>query len=142
MSIESTTSAVKDTLLNPESFAPYFEKLAERQAELSTALKENQARTQRIGAELMDSYLAGQRDLLELTKQVALKPQDYTANIKAMVDASAVAQERAISLAKLFYREQADVVGGMRKWFQSACEATGNMTQPGRNLMSFWTKQA
>jgi len=137
----STSTTAPDALLKPESFAPYFDKLVEQQAELSSALKEAQARTQRIGAELMDSYLAGQREFVELARQVATKPQDYTANLKAVVDASAVAQERAISLAKLFYREQADVFGGVRKWFQSACESTGNMTESGRNLMSFWSKQ-
>jgi hypothetical protein len=141
MSTASTHKVAQEPLLNPETFAPYFDKVEARQAELSAALKEGQVRTQRIGAELMDAFLAGQRDTLELTKQITLKPQDYAANIKAIVDASTVAQERAISLAKLFYREQADVAGEMRKRFQSACEATGNLTDAGRNIMNFWTKQ-
>ncbi|MGE3392602.1 MAG: hypothetical protein AB7O21_21535, partial [Gammaproteobacteria bacterium] len=122
--------------------APVFDKLVEQQAELGQALKESQARTQRIGTELVDNYLATQRDLLELTRKMALQPQDYASNIKAMVDASAVAQERAISLAKLFYKEQADVFGGVRKWVQSSCESTGNMTQAGRNWMNLWSRQA
>lgn len=138
----TTANAASETLLNPESFAPYFDKLVEQQTELGEALKESQARTQRIGAELMDSYLAAQRDLLELTRKMALQPQDYAANVKAVVDASAMAQERAISLAKLFYKEQADVFGGVRKWVQSTCESTGNMTQVGRNWMNLWSKQA
>lgn len=135
------SSAAPESLLKPESLAPYFDKLVAQQSEISNALKETQLRAQRIGTELMDSYLTGQRELLELARQVTLKPQDYAANIKAVVDASAVAQERAISLAKLFYTEQSDVFGGMGKWLQSTCESTGNMTDVGRNLMSFWSKQ-
>ncbi|MGD9603238.1 MAG: hypothetical protein AB7Q76_22360 [Gammaproteobacteria bacterium] len=138
----TTVNAASETLLNPESLAPVFDKLVEQQAELGQALKESQARTQRIGTELVDNYLATQRDLLELTRKMALQPQDYASNIKAMVDASAVAQERAISLAKLFYKEQADVFGGVRKWVQSSCESTGNMTQAGRNWMNLWSRQA
>lgn len=138
----STATTSPESLLKPEAFAPYFDKLVEQQAELGNALKETQARTQRIGTELMDSVLSGQREFIELARQVALKPQDYAANLKAVVDASAVAQERAISLAKLFYKEQADVFGGVRKWFQSTCESTGNMTEVGRNMLSFWSKPA
>lgn len=143
----ATKETLKDTLRNPESLvnpetlAPYFDRLVERQNEIGAALKEGQARTQRIGTELMDSYLATQNALLELTKQIALKPQDYAANIQAVVNASTVAQERAISLAKLCYSEQADMVGGMRKLFQSACSSTGGMTEAGRNIMNFWTRQ-
>ena len=137
----STASTTKENLTSPESLAPYFDKLVERQNEISAALKESQARTQRIGTELMNAYLTGQRELLELTKQIALKPQDYAANIKAVVDASAVTQERAISFAKLCYSEQADAMGGMRKWLQPACISTGSMTEVGRNMMNFWTKQ-
>ncbi len=136
----ATATNAQDTLLNPESFGPYFDKLTERMDEVSTALKDSHARTQRIGAELMDAFLASQRDMLSLTKQVTLKPQDYAANIKAMVDASTVAQERAMSLAKTFYREQADVAGEFRKVFQSACESTACMTEDGRNIASFWSK--
>ena len=137
----STASTTKENLTNPESLAPYFDKLVERQNEISAALKESQARTQRIGTELMNAYLTGQRELLALTKQIALKPQDYAANIKAVVDASAVTQERAISFAKLCYSEQADAMGGMRKWLQPACMSTDSMTEMGRNMMNFWTKQ-
>ncbi len=137
----TTTSTAKEPLLNPESIASYFDKMVERQSEISAALKESQARTQRIGTELMNSYLAGQTALLELTKKIATKPQDYAGNIKAMVDASTVTQERAISLAKLCYNEQADVVNGMRKSFQSTCGATGGMNEAIQNLMTFWTKQ-
>jgi hypothetical protein len=141
MSTASTQKAAQDALLSPETLAPYFEKIAARQAELSAALKDSQVRTQRIGTELMEAFLAGQRDTLELTKQLTLKPQDYAGNIKAIVDASTVAQERAISLAKLFYREQTDIAGEMRQRFQSACDATGTLTDAGRNIMNFWTKQ-
>lgn len=140
MSTASPSRTAADTLLNPESLAPYFDKLAATQSEIGTALKEGQARTQRIGNELMDAYLTSQREMLDLTKQLMLKPQDYAGNLKAMVDASATAQERAIALAKLFYSEQSDVAGNLRKWFQSTCESTGNMTEAGRTFMNFWSK--
>lgn len=133
---------VKAALFSPEKLAPYLDKLAEHQANLGTALKITQARTQRIGAEWMDSYLASQRDMLELTKKVLLKPQDFDASMKSAIEASAANQERAITLAKQVYREHADVFTEVRKWFQSSTDAAGALTQPGRGLMSFWSRQA
>lgn len=128
-------------LLNPETLAPYFERLTERQGELSAALKEGHARTQRIGSEVVDLFLNGQKDLLDLTRQITLKPQDYAANMKAVVDVTTVAQERALSFAKLLYREQSDVAAEWRKWFQESLQPSGNVTDFGRQVMSFWTKQ-
>lgn len=139
MSESSKPSATP--LLNPETFAPYFERLTEQQVELSSALKEGHARTQRIGSEVVDLFLNGQKDLLDLTRQITLKPQDYAANMKAMVDATTVAQERAMSFAKLLYREQSDVAGEWRKWFQESVQSSGNVTDFGRQVMNFWTKQ-
>lgn len=131
------TTPPASPLLNPESLAPYFARLAERQGELATALKDSQSRAQRLGSGLMETFLASQQDALELTRQFALKPQDYAANLKAMVDATANAQERAITLAKLFYKEQSEASDGLRNWMRAA----GNTTEMGRTLANFWTRQ-
>jgi len=79
--------------------------------------------------------------LLDLTRQITLKPQDFAANMKAMVDATTVAQERALSFAKLLYREQSDVAGEWRKWFQESLQSSGNVTDFSRQIVNFWTKQ-
>lgn len=141
MSETTARAATPPLMMNPESLAPYFDQLVERQSELSSALKESHSRTQRIGAELMEMFLASQKDMLDLTRQISLKPQDYAANIKAMVDATTVAQERSIALAKLFYKEQSDVAGELRKWMQSAVQTTGGSTEIGKNILSLWTRQ-
>jgi dsDNA-binding SOS-regulon protein len=141
MSETNARTANPSPLMNPESLAPYFDQLVERQGELSSAIKESHARTQRIGAELMDMFLASQKDVLDLSRQITLKPQDYAANIKAVVDATTVAQERSIALAKLFYKEQSDVAGEMRKWMQNAMQTSGGNTEIGKNILNLWTRQ-
>lgn len=138
---EKTKTASAAPLLTPETLAPYFERLTERQSELTSAVKEGHARTQRIGTEVVDLFLNGQKDLLELTRQITLKPQDYAANLKAVVDATTVAQERALSFAKLLYREQSDLASEWRKWFQDSVQGAGNATDFSRQFMGFWTKQ-
>jgi len=138
---EKTKTASAAPLLTPETLAPYSEPLTERQSELTSAVKEGHARTQRIGSEVVDLFLNGQKDLLDLTRQITLKPQDYAANLKAMVDATTVAQERALSFAKLLYREQSDLASEWRKWFQDSVQGAGNMTDFSRQFMGFWTKQ-
>jgi hypothetical protein len=130
----------KESPVNPETFAPYFEKLTERHTEISKALKDSHQRSQRIGTEFINALLASQQDLLELTQKVATKPQDFAANVKAMVDATSAAQERTLGLAKVFYREQTDAGSEMRKLFQAVCDSSNTMSEAGRNIVNFWIK--
>ncbi|MSR14170.1 MAG: hypothetical protein EXR86_06300 [Gammaproteobacteria bacterium] len=141
MATTSQAKATKETLVKPESFVPYFEKLTERHEQISKALQDSQLRSQRIGTEFVNALIAGQRTLLELTQQFATKPQDLAGNVKAMVDAVTVAQERSLSVAKVLYREQADAGSEVRKIFQSACDSSDTLGEAGRNLLNFWTKQ-
>jgi len=140
MTTANRAKTTKESPVNPESFTPYFEKLTERHNQISKALKDSHLRTQRIGTEFVDALVDSQRDLLALTQQIATKPQDFAANVKAMVDAVSVAQERAINLAKTFYREQADAGSEARKAFQMACDSSDTLGEAGRNIVNFWIK--
>lgn len=138
-----TTTArakVKETVLNTEHLAPYFEKLSERHTALTSALKESYERSQRINAEIVEAFIAGQRDMLDLAKQISAQPQDYASNIKAVVDATTVAQARALDIAKTLFREQTNVNGEFRKIFDTACAVTGPLGEASRNVLKFWTK--
>ncbi len=141
MTTANRAKATKEAPVNPEAFAPYFEKLTERHNQISKALQETQQRSQRIGTEFVNAVVAGQKDLLELTQQIATKPQDFAANVKAMVDAVSVAQERTLNLAKVLYREQAEAGSEVRKAFQSVCDSSEAFGAAGRNIVNFWTKQ-
>lgn len=140
MTTANRPKATKESPVNPETFALYFEKLTERHNQISKALKNSQLRSQRIGSEFVDALVDSQRDLIALTQQIATKPQDIAANVKAMVDAVSVAQERALGLAKTFYREQADAGSEARKAFQTACDSSDTFGEAGRNIVNFWIK--
>ncbi|MGH8597050.1 MAG: hypothetical protein ACREXT_10380, partial [Gammaproteobacteria bacterium] len=60
--------------------------------------------------------------------------------VKAMVEATSVAQERALGLAKAVYREQADAGSEIRKAFQSVCDSSDTFGEAGRNIVNFWIK--
>jgi hypothetical protein len=140
MATSSQAKATKEPSVKAEPFVSYFEKLAERHDQISKVLKDGHLRSHKIGAELVDALVAGQRDMLELAQQVATKPQDFAGNVKAMVDAVSAAQERSLNVAKVLYREQADGGAEMRKIFQSACDSSDTLTEAGRNIVNFWIK--
>lgn len=141
MKTANRAETTKEAPVTPEAFTAYFEKLTERHDEISKAVQENHQRSQRIGTEFVSALVAGQKDLLELTQQIATKPQDIAANVKAMMDAVSVAQERALNLAKVLYREQAEAGADVRKAFQASGVTSDAFTDASRKILNFWTKQ-
>ena len=139
MTTKSQAKSEKELPFNGEGLVSYLDQLAEQQQKLGTALKAGQERSQRISSQLIEALIAGQHDLLELTKKLVQKPQDYSGNIKAVVDASTVAQGRALELAKTLYREQADVANALRSNFQAVCQ-TPSFKEASRNIVNFWIK--
>lgn len=138
----TTTKSTKSAKETPakEAVNTYLDTLTEGHQKMTEALKEARTRGLRVSEELVDSILAGQRDILELSKRLALNPTDIAGNMKAVLEAATTAQERALAFAKLMYREQSDVSGELRKMFQSVFDNSTNVGQTARKLASFWIK--
>ncbi len=139
MSTESATKPAFELPFNGEALVSYLDKFGEQQKKLGTAVKAGYERSQRISTQLIEALITGQQELIELTKKVVQKPQDYSNNLKAMVEASTVAQGRALDLAKALYREQADVASELGKTFKTTCQSTA-LTEASRNIVNFWIK--
>ena len=139
MSNESSAKLAPEFPVNAEAMVSYLTQVGAQHEKLSAAFKVTYERSQRMSTQIIETLIAGQHDLIELTKKVVQKPQDYSNTMKAVVDASTAAQERILDLAKTFYREQADVTSELRKGFKTACESTA-FGDAGRNMMNFWIK--
>jgi len=118
--------AAKDTT-NPVSnaFAEYLDTLTNHHETFTSSLKGSRARAQRVSAELSDALIAGQRDMLSISRQVLEHPADFGAAAKLVMDAATAAQERALKFGKLVYEEQVQAGAEAQEIWAGTVGATG-----------------
>ena len=118
--------AAKDTT-NPvaNAFAEYLDTLTNQHETFVSSLKGSRARAQRMSTELSDALIAGQRDMLGISRQVLDHPADFSAAAKLVMDAATAAQERALKFGKLVCEEQVEAGAEAQKMWAGTVGATG-----------------
>lgn len=120
------------------AFADYLDTLSDRHEKLVASLKDNRDRARRISEELTEAFLAGQRDLLGLARQLAGHPADLSANAKVVMDTAAAAQERSLALGKLVYTEQAQAGAEVRKLWEAAWPNKATLLPNAKSFFTPW----
>lgn len=128
---KSSKSKAEEVVSN--SYEQYLESMQKRSEEIVTILKNTQARNTRIMDELIESAVAGQQELLELSKTIAASPMDYQGNMQSAIDAITSSQERALTFGKMLYTEQNEVNEKIRTAYK-------DMAEPFKNYADFWIK--
>lgn len=103
---ETTTAKVTDTVKN--TIEQVIDKVEENQEKVANRVVSARARNSRIVDQYLSNVNAGQKDAIELAKAYAAAPTDYKANLQLVIDNMTKAQERALELGKLVYREQSE----------------------------------
>ena len=91
MTTAQTRKTAKEATAPTAVFSDYLDTLSENHAKFAETMKEGRERARRISEELNAAFVAGQRDLLGLARQIAANPTDVAASSKAVMDAAAAA---------------------------------------------------
>jgi len=114
---ETASNKVNETVKN--TFDQVIEKVEENQSKAAGRVVAARARNSRIVDQYLSNVNAGQKDAIELAKAYAAAPTDYKANLQLVVDNMTKAQERALELGKLVYREQSEVSKSYGDFFKA-----------------------
>lgn len=125
-----------------EALCSYLDYLSTAHEKFVASVTETRDRASRVNETLLGALLESQREALETSKRIAANPGDYSANVKAMMEAATAAQERSMSLAKSLFQEQADVAAEFRKMFDGAMKSSNDISETARKLSAFWPKVA
>lgn len=125
-----------------ETTAAYLERLECGHTRFAEALGSARERSARVTDKLVESLLASQRDALNLGKTLAAQPTEYGKNVEAFLHSLTSAQERALELAKTFYRTNSEIAAEARAAAASAMESSKTLGKPFEHLTSVWMPAA
>jgi hypothetical protein len=138
MTAKKTTGTTKNPS-RKEMVDKYSERLLAGHERMTEAMQAARSRGIRVNEEITDWIVAGQRDTLELGKRLADDPTAYAKNMEAVLESLTSAQERALNLAKVLYREQAESTTALREYVGPMFTSSKNFGETAKKLASFWT---
>ncbi len=101
------------------------------------------ARNGRIMDSFAASVRAGQKDMLELSRDLAASPLDYRGNLQRVLDTMQSRQECALSFGKTVMREQSEYGSELREGAQNVYakvkDTDLSWAMPYRPFSAFWT---
>lgn len=116
----------------------YLDALIANQGALSEALESARKRSLAASEKVSEALCTRQREALELTKKVAMKPDAFSENAKAMLKAATDAQSRALDFAKELYKEQTELGDEFRASWKSIFESSKEAAQAATDLARAW----
>ncbi len=116
----------------------YLDALIANQGALTDALEGLRKRSLEASEKLSEAVCTRQREALELTKQMAMNPDAYSDNAKAMLKAATDAQSRALDFAKDLYKEQTELNDELRASWKSIFESSKEAAQAATELARTW----
>lgn len=137
MTTAQTRKTAKEATAPTAVISDYLDTLSENHAKFAETMKEGRERARRISEELTAAFVAGQRDLLGLARQIAANPTDMAASSKAVMDAAAAAQERSLTLGKLVYSEQVEAGAEVRKFWETTLATPPSFSLPSFSMPNF-----
>ncbi len=137
---ENITTEVPQKIV--ESTMAYLGRLREGHEKYAEAVKTLRERNARVADVFTDAMMTGQREAIELTKTLAAEPTAYAKNMDTLVQAMSDVQERALEVAKILYREQAEAVGEYRAVAEKTLEASKAIGRPFEKMTAMWMPAA
>lgn len=128
----------QDQVETNQQMERYLDALIANQGAMAEALESARKRSLAASEKISAALCARQREALELTKKVAMNPDAYSENAKAMLKAATDAQSRALDFAKDLYKEQSDVGADVRATWKSLFESSKEAAQAATDLARAW----
>ena len=110
------------------------------QEKLAETLEAASKRSLRVGEEIMATVIAGQRDVVDLSKTIATEPQAYAKNMDALMNTVIGFQQRSLDVAKILYREQSDAADNAKNVWGPMFASTEQMRTKFKEMSAAWVK--
>lgn len=118
----------------------YFDALIESYTALAEAVSGAGDRGVKVSKQLADDVMAGQREAIALSKQVAAEPANASQNYAALVQAMLAAQGRALSFARVAIEQSAEGGADARATIDRIAAANRAVVDSASALTQVWSK--
>lgn len=118
----------------------YFDALIESYNALAQAIDGASERGVKVSRQLAEDVIAGQREALELSKQVAADPANASQHYAALVQAMLAAQGRALALARVTIEQSAAGGADARATIERIAEANRAVVDSASAVTQIWSK--
>lgn len=119
----------------------YFDALIQSCDIINEAFQKSSERSLKVSRQIADDLLTGQREALELGKELAADPSNVSRGYEALTTAAGSAQGRSLSLAKLAYEEAIAVGGDTRSAMERLIEANRTVATSAVELTRSWATE-
>jgi hypothetical protein len=122
------------------TLSTYIDNLIAGQEKLTESFEAAGKRSLRVSEEIMAAIIAGQRDVVDLSKSLAAEPRAYAKNMNAAMDMFIGMQQRSLAVAKILYREQSDAADIAKTAWEPMLASTAELRSKFRELSAAWMK--